>query len=288
MAPVRLRGLRPVLVGLGLVGILAAWLATRDDGSSAKTAPFPYPEAAAATAAACPVPGADDGTGMLRTAGGIGVTVRTPQNYDPRHRHPLLVVYAPAGVDRFLNERLTHLTFAATRAGFIIAYADHATMALPVIEDLGRIPDRAARHWCIDPARVFLTGHSDGGTVAMALAVASGRQHRIAGIAPSAAGFTAADLAAYDCPSPLPVLVMHGAADRYFPGFGRQAAEWWARCNRCDVTVPERRADGCIAWRECAPGGSTVYCEGSGGHGRWPDRNATLIEFFAGAAARPL
>lgn len=287
MAPWRLPGLRPVLLGLALVGLGAAWFATRDDGSSAETAPYLYPENLATTASDC-APGADRQPETLLTAGGIGVTVRAPRNYDPRHRHSLLVVYAPAGVDRFLSERQTHLTFAGTRAGFILAYADHATMALPMIEDLGRVPEVVARHWCIDPARVFLTGHSDGGTVATALVVASTRSHRIAGIAPSAAGFTAADLATYVCPPPLPVLVMHGAADRHFPGFGRQTAEWWAHCNRCDMTDPERRADGCVAWRRCAPEGPTIYCEGSGGHVSWPNRNATLIEFFANAAARPM
>ena len=286
MARLRLRGLRLVLWALGLVGIVAVWLATRDDGSSAQTASYPYPENAAG-APDCAA-GADDRPGTVLTAGGIGVTVRTPRNYEPRHRHSLLVVYAPASFDRFLSERLMHLTFAATRAGFILAYADHATMVLPAIEDLGQVPDVVARHWCIDPARVFLTGHSDGGTVTTALAVASTHSHQIAGIAPSAAGFTAADLAKYACPAPLPVLVMHGAADRHFPGFGRQAAEWWAHCNRCDMIPPERRADGCVSWRGCAPGARTMYCEGSGGHGPWPDRNSTLIEFFADAVARPL
>jgi len=136
--------------------------------------------------------------------------------------------------------------------------------------------------------RVFLTGHSDGGTVATALALSATADRRIAGIAPSAAGFTAADLAAHRCPAPLAVLVMHGAGDLHFPGFGRQAAEWWARCNRCDVEAPQRTADGCVEYGACAAGGRTLYCEGDGGHLRWPARNATLIDVFAGISGRPL
>jgi len=287
MARSRWRGLGAVVLGLGFIGMVAAWFATHDDGSSEQTAPYVYPEDAAAKASNCAV-GADERPGTLLTAGRVGITVRTPRNYDPQYRHPLLVVYAPAGVDRFVSERLTRLTFAGTRAGFIVAYADHATMVLPAIEDLGQVPDVIARHWCIDPARVFLTGHSDGGTVATALVVASTRSHQIAGIAPNAAGFTAADFAKYECPPPVAVLVMHSAADRHFPGFGRQAVEWWARCNRCDMRSPERRAEGCVAWRGCAPGGQTVYCEGGSSHAAWPDRNATLIEFFANAAVRPM
>jgi polyhydroxybutyrate depolymerase len=290
MVPFQWQRLKPVLAGLGVIAVAAVWLAVRDRGVSAETAFFPYPATAASTRAPCPAPGSDTRSSeTLRTPAGISVTVRAPRNYDPRYRHFLLVVYAPAGADRFASERLTQLTFAATRAGFIVAYADHATMAARAIGELGRIPDIVGRDWCIDPARVFLTGHSDGGTVATALALASRREHPIAGIAPSAAGFAAADLAAFDCPLPTPVLVMHGAADRHFPGFGRQAAEWWARCNRCDVTATEQRSGGCIAWRACAPGGATVYCEGDGGHLRWPNRNDTVVDFFnAAAAARPM
>jgi polyhydroxybutyrate depolymerase len=55
-----------------------------------------------------------------------------------------------------------------------------------------------------------------------------------------------------------------------------------------DMRSPERRGEGCVAWRGCAPGGQTVYCEGGGSHSTWPDRNATLIEFFTNAAVRPM
>jgi polyhydroxybutyrate depolymerase len=76
---------------------------------------------------------------------------------------------------------------------------------------------------------------------------------------------------------------MHGAADMHFPGFGRQAASWWARCNHCEVAAAPGGDDGCVEYPACATGGRTVYCESSGGHLRWPARNATLIEFFTGA-----
>jgi polyhydroxybutyrate depolymerase len=115
------------------------------------------------------------------------------------------------------------------------------------------------------------------------MALALSHRKDITGIAPSAAGFTAADLAAFPCPAPLPVLVMHGAADMHFPGFGRQAAKWWARCNQCEGAASPRGDDGCVEYTACATGGRTIYCEGSDGHLRWPARNATLIEFFTGA-----
>jgi polyhydroxybutyrate depolymerase len=141
-----------------------------------------------------------------------------------------------------------------------------------------------AQTWCIDPRRVFLTGHSDGGTVATSLALAAEPSGQYAGTAPSAAGFTGVDLAEQRCPAPLAVYVMHGAADDLFPGFGRQAAAWWATCNQCDTAAPERRADDCVEYSRCAAGARTVYCEHAGRHTTWPLQNQRLIDFFTARA----
>lgn len=217
-----------------------------------------------------------------RSARGIGYSVRTPVNYDPRVAHPLLMVYAPAGVNRFGSESLTSLTKAATRAGFITAYANRRRLSIDVIEELGTIPGLIAEKWCVDPEQIFLTGHSDGGTVAVALAVLEQTQHIPTAIAPSAAGFTAQDLAAFVCPAPLSVMVMHSAEDRHFPGYGRQIADWWAACNRCEKRASPRRADGCRSYPNCADGVKTLYCEGTGSHLEWPGLNPQLLAFFAG------
>jgi polyhydroxybutyrate depolymerase len=267
---------RPFVVGLALASILASWLLSRDrDGRAAATAPFSYP--AAPESGCSPKPPA---ASQQRTAG-VAFTVRTPRNYDPRYRHSLLVVFAPAGTDAAASERLTGLTGVATAAGFIVAYVDHRPLSLAAIRDLGAVPDMIAESWCIDPDRIFLTGHSDGGTVATALALSPPPNRHYAGIAPSAAGFAARDLAAYPCPPPLAVFVAHGAADTLFPGFGRQAAKVWAACNRCDAAAPQAIGDGCVEFRGCARGARTVYCEHGGRHTHWPAQNRRLIEFFA-------
>src|ERR1041384_1394763 len=51
--------------------------------------------------------------------------VKTPSNYDATRAHPLIVVYAPHGANRLLSERYVGLTREATRAGFVVAYADN-------------------------------------------------------------------------------------------------------------------------------------------------------------------
>lgn len=218
-----------------------------------------------------------------RTAGGIRYLVRTPANYDRAIAHPLLIVYPGAGQRGVASERHIGLTPAATAAGFIVAYADHRRLSLPVLDDLATIPGTIASQWCVDTSRIYVTGHSDGGTAAAAMAFRRDDSFTPSAIAPSAAGLTSEDLAAYSCPSPLPVLIFHSADDRLFPGFGRSAAQWWAACNRCAMTTHVTR-DHCVEFDRCPERAPVRYCEGDGGHRRWPARNATLLEFFRDAA----
>jgi len=216
------------------------------------------------------------------TPDGTRYLVRTPANYDATRAHPLIVVFAPHGVSRWLSERFVGLTRAATRAGFVIAYADSRTLDRQAIEELGRIPALVASRWCIDERRVFFTGHSDGGTLATVVTVL-GKAIPPAAIAPSAAGFRDVDLATFACPAPVAVMVQHSGSDELFPGFGREAADWWAACNGCRGK-PEPRSDGCLAYPSCSSGGVTLYCESAGRHIDWPRNNERVLEFFESAA----
>jgi polyhydroxybutyrate depolymerase len=215
-----------------------------------------------------------------RSAKGIAYNVRTPANYDPTVAHPLLMVYAPAGINQFRNEGFTGLTQEATQAGFIVGYANRQRLSIKVIEELGTIPNLIADKWCVDTERIFLTGHSDGGTVSVALAVLEQTQHIPAAIAPSAAGFTAEDLAGFTCPAPLSVMIMHSHEDQHFPGYGQQIADWWAACNGCAGESNKRQIDGCQSYPNCASDVTTLYCEGTGSHLEWPAFNTKLRAFF--------
>ena len=216
------------------------------------------------------------------TQSGINFSVRTPVNYDPVVSHPLLMVYAPAGSHRFRSERFTGLTFEATSAGFVVAYADARPLSLDVIPALGIIPQLIAKKWCIDEKRIYLTGHSDGGTVALALALLDQTRHMPAAIASSAAGFTKADLETFPCPDALPAMILHSADDQLFPGFGSEIAAWLAACNGCQAHPAEKDESGCITYSGCKAGGDTVYCEGTGSHSEWPALNTALLSFLAG------
>lgn len=230
-------------------------------------------------------PGPAGESASEETPAGTRFLVRTPTNYEPTRAHPLIVVFAPHGVNRWLSERFVGLTRAATREGFVVAYADSRPLDREAIEDLGRIPALVVSRWCIDERRVFFTGHSDGGTVATVVTVLR-KAIPPAAIAPSAAGFRSPDLATFACPAPVAVMVQHSRNDDLFPGFGRQAADWWAACNGCRGD-PEPRADGCLAFPQCRAGAATLYCEGEGRHVDWPRQNQRVLEFFESVARGP-
>ena len=165
--------------------------------------------------------GSDD----RRTPDGLRYTVRVPETYEATVAHPLVVVYAPAGGGPEITESFTGLTVPLTQAGFLVAYADHASPSNEAaFRDLGTIPGRVARRWCVDEESVHFTGHSDGGSMASILAIMPELASIPAtSIAPSAAGVNAAFLAGQTCPPALPVMVMHSSRDALFPGFGREA-----------------------------------------------------------------
>jgi len=218
-----------------------------------------------------------------KTSAGIRYMVKTPANYNATIAHPLLMVYAPARTNRHESENLVSLTQEATAAGFIVAYADHRAMSPDTIEKLAEIPGLIEKKWCVDHKRIFLTGHSDGGTTAMAIAFINGTKHIPAAIAPSAMGVRCGDLKQYHCPQPLPVMLMHSSQDTLFPGYGKEAIQWWAACNGCDASPPVKDADGCVRYRGCKNNATTRYCEGTGSHTTWPGNNTAIIDFFRSA-----
>jgi len=211
---------------------------------------------------------------------GIRFSVRTPANYDATIAHPLLVVYPGAGQSRFAAEGFTGLTFGATAAGFIVVYVNHRSLSLKTLDEFATLPRSVAEKWCVDKQRIFLTGHSDGGTAASAIAFREDDGFSPTGIAPSAAGLSASDLKAIECPAPRPVMVLHNSEDNVFPGYGAQAAEWWASCNNCDTSGRKQRADGCFEYSKCSDDAPVRYCERPGGHRKWPANNRTILDFF--------
>jgi poly(3-hydroxybutyrate) depolymerase len=158
----------------------------------------------------------------LKTSGGLRITVGAPMNYDAGLAHPLLVVYPSGSQSRQASEAFSGLTREATSPGFIVTYPDHRPLKLKIFNLLGEVPATVARNWCVDPKRVWLADHSDGGTAASALVFFDKSSLPAAGIIASAAGLRAEDLRAYSCPAPRPVMIVYSKDDHLFapPAYG--------------------------------------------------------------------
>lgn len=256
-----------VLGALGVLALAGFLASTRLHwGAALETANFAYPDE---LPGGCPhsVPAeVSPGEASARLPPYV---IRLPSNYDPRFAHPLLIVFSPAGLSGSLTERFTGLTAMATARGVVVAYVDHVSLGLKQARLAAKLPARIAADWCIDPARITLAGHSDGGTLAQVIGLAD----EPATPAPttlvaSAAGLLASDFPSLSCPPRMHVLLLHGEADDHFPDYGRSAAQGWARCLQCQGG-PERDAEGCLIYRHC--NGSLHLCLHSGNHLTWPD-----------------
>ena len=236
--------------------------------------------------------GASGFTDDLKSKLGTHYNVRTPINYDATRAHPLLMVYSPGDRGGLGTERFTRLTTKATKAGFIVAYADnrprttpstHRPIAKKWITELGTIPALIAKIWCIDADRIFLSGHSNGGTATTALTILPNSPIDAAALVISGAGWTRENFDKYSCPKPRPVMIMHSVDDKTFPGFGPHSAKFWSGCNQCKPK-PTRRSDGCMVYKGCTA--ATLYCEGQGRHVIWPKRNDAIIDFLYKSAQK--
>ncbi len=269
-----------IVVGLLMTAAAAALASLLHWGQAIEAAEAVYRTQGAADAdcASGARPGSA-GRHRLRSPEGVPYVVVTPVNYRPRQAHPLLVVYAPAGFSAGLSERFAGLTHAATTAGYVLAYVASGPPLTPdVVEAMASVPAEVAARWCIAPDRIHATGHSDGGTVSLALAALAAHRGTVDAIAVSGAGWQGTDFIGLDCPPPLPVMILHGADDAHFPGFGRDAARWWSSCNACSG---ERQADaqGCRRYTGCAA--ETVYCETPRSHWRWAAAPHQVMDFLA-------
>ncbi len=223
-------------------------------------------------------------TDGLSASSGITYSVRTPADYDPTVGYPLIMVYAPAGGTEITTETFTGLTPGAIAGGFIIAYADHhSPSSLENIERLALIPAEIAASWCVDTERIYVTGHSDGGSTTTIVTMNEDMmEYRPAAIAPSAAGVNEAYFTGFGaCPTPIPVMIMHSSNDTLFVDLGLDARDYWVDCNGCDTTPAQTLPDGCLQYTGCVDDVEVLYCEGTGSHGTWPPLNDSVIDFFS-------
>ena len=220
-----------------------------------------------------------------KDANKLHFNVTTPTNYRSDYAHPLLMVWAPSGLSEGMSERFTGLTRQATEVGYVIVHTRSIPLGIKSLTALSEIPATVIDGWCIDPALVFYTGHSDGGTVSNALSVMPESAFHPRALAPSAMGMQGKDMTAYSCPSPTSVMLMHNKGDGHFPDYGSEVVGWWADCNQCSGQTAPSDFKGCVEFTACAEGVTTLFCEAEGNHVHWPGPEHDPIRFFSSIVA---
>lgn len=238
--------------------------------------------------------------------------VHVPTADEPRRPTALVLALHGAGMNGRLMRWATGLSEKADEAGFVVAYPDGTGRGPFLVWNVGwggrdppdrragdpddvaflaALVDDVARLTPIDPRRVYACGFSNGGMMCYRLAAEV--PERFAAIAP-VAGVVVGEPAP---PSvPVPVLHMHGTADRIVPydrpaKLGRgvrlrdvpDSVALWVQFNGCDpVATEESLAEACglrVTRRRHAAGrdGAEVVLVtiGGGGH-TWPGRKPPL------------
>jgi polyhydroxybutyrate depolymerase len=271
-------GSRVLLVLLTVALVAAGCGSSGDDAADGSSARGPAPTAtstaqpsgagagACAKAAAAPperVPGAPLDTILRVPASARG------------HRAPLVLALHFASGTGAQMEQAIRLTPQARRSGFVVAYpsasANHFWAIDTDLPRLSRTLDAIERVACIDPARVYVTGMSNGGFMSAVLACRMA--DRVAAAALFAPGITGIGECA---PSrPISVLEIHGTADPIVP-YRSSVPErdvpafiaGWARRDGCSATSREQLVGVTLTrfrWPGCRAGVRVEHLRLSGG-----------------------
>lgn len=196
-----------------------------------------------------------------------------PREYEEDRRWPLVVVLHGAFNTADGIEKHTGFSEVADREGFIVAYPNGIGLfslfrhwnagfccgkaMKKEIDDVGfvlRVVDDVAGGFAVDPERIYVVGHSNGGM--LAYRIAATRPQRVAAVAvfggaiggtPKGAGQPETVPAPLQ---PVPILIAHGRADESIPyeprdpgekakppAFlsAREAVAFWVEHNDCEA-----------------------------------------------------
>jgi polyhydroxybutyrate depolymerase len=135
--------------------------------------------------------------------------------------------------------------------------------------------DDLERRYCIDRARVFATGFSNGAFFSSLLGCVA--SDRIAAVAPVSGG----PLGVACSPGRgVPILIQHGRQDPLIPiDWARTARDNWLQADRCSAAKKEADGPSCERWTTCRPGAVVEYCEDDYPH-TWPPQATARVWTF--------
>ncbi|MBV8758505.1 MAG: prolyl oligopeptidase family serine peptidase [Deltaproteobacteria bacterium] len=229
------------------------------------------------------------------TSGGTSriVYAHVPPNYDPTRPTALVFNFHGFTSDALQEAVLSLMNDKADSEGFIVLYpvgtgaplswnagACCGTATASNVDDIQFVRDilaAASDKLCIDPARVYATGMSNGGFLSHRIGCELA--DRFAAIAP-VAGVLGIDACT---PSrPMPVMHFHGTQDSLVPydgsaslGFPSVASTFagWAQRDHCTGDPVETYRNGnasCSTYQHCDGGADVTLCTINGGGHTWP------------------
>jgi len=242
--------------------------------------------------------------------------VYVPPQHDGIRRLPLLLSLHGGGGNADQHERTVNLRATADERGFLLVRPegyDGSGLGLRTwnagaccggakrdgidhVKAVRAILDRVEAEWRVDGARVYATGHSNGGMMAYRLACEL--SDRIAGIAPNAAYLVDKDLDAnpprelFRCEPArsVPVMHMHGDADTCAPMAGGRSTGFepslrppvsdsiarFVAINHASPTPRVTYEHGDVACVTHDGDADVVLCTAEGGGHAWPGASYSL------------
>ncbi len=281
--------------GAAFVAIVIAIVGAGKAVASAATVP-------ARPSAGCTAAAIEHGRALQRTIDVNGTPrayiLDVPESVQPQHAAPLLFDFHGFGHSANGVWQVSKFKDLAARDGFITVYPDGLPVHLMGHDGAGweifstdgnrdlalvkRLLDTLERTYCIDRARVFSTGFSNGAFFSNILGCTMA--DRFAAIAPVSGG----TLTVACHPSrAVPVLIHHGRKDERIPvDQARQTRDAWVATDGCHAHT----SDTCDWYRGCRDGVEVGYCEDDGTH-YWPlpatERIWTFFKQHPMAAGQP-
>jgi polyhydroxybutyrate depolymerase len=285
-----------------------------DEALSSATAaldsPFHDATPPAATPVACRSKWWSPGDHVVTVTSG-GLTRRSrlhvPVAYDPRRGTPLVLNFHGVHSNGIEQELLTGMSAASEARRFIVAYPEGTGGVLDQswnagsccgvagdtnVDDVGFVRALLASleaDYCIDPARVYATGFSNGGYFTNRLACEmAGTFAAVAQVG----GLLSLDPLKCNPSRPVPYLDFHGTADPVvifgggtglLGGTNAPVAETitaWRQKEACGAAsqILFRNGDTtCTRWNACAPGGEVIQCIVTDGGHTWPGGLPTVV-----------
>lgn len=314
--------LRKIVVIMGLMAA-AVLLPSVGDGIHAQENP---------AVSVCDPARPADAAGMTRNeleSGGLqrGYVLYVPETYDPTV--PTALVISIHGFASWPEQQMdiSEWNALADEHGFVVVYPagtgfprrwstgggfDNSENPVDDVGFVADLMDTLVENLCIDPARIYVNGLSNGG--GMSYLLACRLAERIAAIG-SVAGAYLEPNGGCQPARPMPVIAFHGTKDRIVPYNGQDnagfnfppveawAADWGVR-NGCDAApenLPESGAVSGVQYVNCDGSADVIFYTIDGGGHTWPgggdmpamlglisediDASAAMWEFFV---AHPL